>query len=504
MLPPTVTVALEGYSGASDASVVASEENFTSDLIARGLVLEYNGVRSVHINFEACSAIFNFRKAAKAAGTTVDYISMSCTHNHHAPGSLSRSATTAIENAIEDAVNRLVPVKVGMDTYGTQFGCSRSPSYSLDLESPYDNTVTVIRFDNAENNEPLGLIYNVPIHNTAFGNSYPDNWKYLNCEFTGYASRYLEALHAENENFAAMHINGFFGNSGPYFADKESQQYVAYELEELKKYGEAFGAEIFACYDAICGETVTGVSFASHNENIIIQRAELTEDIIRYHGAGTSSSLSLRTMSIGDVAYIGVDCEPFSTYGARLRAEGPFEYLLPAACVGGWNGYIGLQETYHTGRREVELTALKTPFDETVEEQFYPAALNILCQLKGVSYVRTPSILESSAESDGERIYTFVFENEIAPDKLVLSFGESSRLNCAENFSLEAFDRDENSIYTATVQDNSVNHLGFSMQEGAIAKAVLTVSSTYRSETPRDIEVSLHAMNYEPMESQDE
>lgn len=58
-------------------------------------------------------------------------------------------------------------------------------------------------------------------------------------------------------------------------------------------------------------------------------------------------------------------------------------------------------------------------------------------------------------------------------------------------------DKNNNITETMEVSDISVNHLGFSVEDVKAAKAVLTVSSTYLSETPADIEVSLHGRHYE-------
>lgn len=496
-ITPTDSFSTAGYSG-SDIPMAnfVTPENFTSDLKARVLILEYDGVRTTHVNFEMLTSP-GIPFLSEAAGTDRKYLTTSNTHNHQAMENLNKTQQAALEEAVKNAAERLVPVNIGVDTYGTQYGMSRSPSYSLDLDSPYDNTVTVIRFDNAQTGEPLGLIYNVPIHNTALGRYTPENWKYLNCEFTGYASRYLEEKYADYEDFTAMHINGFYGNSGPYFADREEglSRYATETVEELKEYGNRFGAEIDTCYEKIDSEPAVDFPIHVYKENIEVPRAE---DIQKrnFFGGGDATLTTCQTMSFGNIAYFGVNGEVFSTIGAHLRAEAPFEYLLPAGCVNGWFGYLPLYETFHNGKKEVETEYYKSPFDDKAEAIFYDHAIDVLCNLKGVTYERTLSSITSAEEKEGKRIYTFEFGEEISPDKLVLSFGQESRLDCAECFVLEVYDQAGNKTFSVEEDNNSVNWLGYLTENVKAAKAVLTVTSTYRSESPKDINVTLHAMNY--------
>lgn len=500
-ITPQGGVYLEGYGGRDETCFADKPDDFTTDLIARILMLEVGGKKSIYINLEMVltgfgvntSALFQL-DLAFAALTTTDGIFLSNTHNHQAMPALDYYQERDIKKAVEKLAEELVPVKVGVDSYGTKYGISRSPQYNMDIDSPYDNTMTVVRFDNAETGEPLGLIYSAPIHNTALGVCSMDNWQKLNCELSGYASRYIESQYADVENFTAMHINGFYGNSGPYFEDKNS--FFTMTTEELKGYGEGLGKEVLDFYKTVVAEPATDYVIAHNSKDDVLNRGELNADIIKYWGDSTTSPLKIYTSSFGDIAYIGVNYEPFSTIGARLRAESPYEYLIPAGNVGGWSGYIPLKETFHNGRVEVETLPGKTPFDDTVEEQFYNKSLDMLCELKGVSYVRSLSNKTASEEKDGKRVYTFEFAEEITPDKLVLSFGQSTRKNCAENFVLEIFDKDGNKTESIEMSKNSVNYLGFMMENVKAAKAVLTVSSTYRSESPIDIEVALHAMNY--------
>lgn len=501
-ITPTEDVYLEGYGGRTEEYCANYPEDFLSDIMARIIVLEAGGEMTLHINLEMCVTDFGNQTSelyqfdlAKATGIPAKNIFLSNTHTHQSTIKLDKKAENAIEDACKDAVNNLVEVTVGIESYGTKYGISRSPAYSMDWRTPYDNSLMIIRFDDKATGEEVGMIYSIPIHNTAFSVAEGKNVDKLTCEFTGYASRYIEKQNADIENFTAMHINGFYGNSGPYFEDTNT--YYAKTIEELKRRGEEFGAEIYNCYKEIVGAPADDYTIKSLIKHETMDRAaNQTQAHINQWGTGETMPLEICAASFGEVAFVGVNYEPFSTIGAHLRAESPYEYLLPAANVGGWRGYIGLYETYHTKVEQVEVQPFKSPFDDRAEMQFYNYVLNALCEMKGVTYTRSIAAQTVAEQKDGNKVYTFEFAEEVAPDKIVVSFAQDSRLNCAEDFVLEIFDKDGNKTNTIEVSGNATNYLGFSMENVKAAKAVFTVSATYKSKTPQDIEVSLHAMNY--------
>lgn len=509
-ITPDSDVYLTGYVAIGDenpGNLANYPGDFLTDIMARILILEVNGERILQLNTETTYIGFGVttsegfqQKLATAAGVDAENIFLSNTHNHQSSPWLDEAQESAIITAAEQAARNLVPVKLGVDTYGTEYGISRSPVYAQNFEVPYDNTVTILRFDDAESGVPIGMVYCAAIHNTAFGVCSTDNWDLLNCEFTGFASRYLEEQFAENADFTAMHITGFIGNAGPYFP--EVNRWYSLSIKELKRFGESFGEEILDYFNTIVCEEAGDMEVKVNREIHTLRKADpLTEGIKEKWGESENAEVMLNTFSVGDIAFMEINAEPFATIGAHLRAEAPFEYLIASSYINTITrvGYIPLKETY-LNAEEAEIQSVKTPFDKTGEEQFLKSALDTLCALKGVTYERTLTTRTSAEEADSKRIYTFEFAEEIAPDKLVLSFDQSSRMNCAKNFVLEVFDKEGNKTRTIEVRDNSVNYLGFSVEGVKAAKVILTVSSTYRSGRAADISVSLHAMNYTPIE----
>lgn len=501
-ITPTTDVFLEGYGGRDETCLAINPTGFTSEMMARILILNDGKETTVYLNLEMVITGFGYNISvtlrgdiAEACNTTIDNILLSNTHDHQAMWTLDAEQELKIFTAIKEAYAELVEVNIGVDTYGTKFGTSRSPAYGVDEEGVYDNTMTVVRFDNAETGEEMGLIYSAPIHNTALGVNCVANWKLLSCELCGYASRYIEEKYSRSSDFTAMFIDGFYGNSGPYFEFKEAgTRHYAMTPEELKGYGERLGDEILDCYEKVAVQQTSDWKISVKGDFKTLKRAPLTEDLKKYWGESDVFPLIISSASFGEVAFMGVNYEPFSIIGAKLRSESPYEYLIPAGNVGGWNGYIPIKETFNNGRFEHECQPWKTALTENSAEEFRELLLDSLCKMKGVTLERVMPKQSDKCEKDGKWVYTFEFAKEIAPDKIAISFGQRSRMECGAEFKVECFaDNGENSKII-DVKGNAVNCVGFTMKKEKVAKVKVTVERSYRSEVPIDSPVTLHAV----------
>ena len=521
-ITPTHDVYTDGYS----PSLAKYPENFNSDLMARILVIEDDSTRAVHLNLEIVYAGFGFNLTEKfrddiaaACDTTPDQIIVSNTHNHQAMPTLDADQENKIINTAREMCKHLAPVAIGADIIGTKYGTSRSPNYNIDPDGPYDNAMTVIRFDNADTNEPMGLIYSVPIHNTMYGNG-PGNkehWDQFTCEFTGYTSRYIErAKKSDNENFTAMHINGFYGNSGPLYNDL----YYATTIPELKTAGEALGAEVLGCYENIVSEMSSGSVYSGYSEDRMLRTNPVDRRFVEHfrHAEAfppkfvpsanddfpvkivtsvyDAFPVKIVTSVFGECIFVGVNYEAFSITGAHLKAESPYRYVLPAANVNGWWGYIPTKEVFNNGRFEKECQPWKTGFTEDTEALFYSYLIDTVCQERGVSLSRTPSTPSQPVSEDGCVVYSFDFSEEITPDKLVVSFGQKARSDCASRFSLELYDNKGSFVHKETVSDNSVNYLGFFLENVSFSQAKVIVEEVYGGGDINRLPISVHGVHF--------
>lgn len=494
-ITPKNAVYLEGYEG-KDQWSLSTPDKFTSDLLARILLIQKDEDCLVFLNLEYAVSDANHQynsisstcmeRIAQICSTEQENILLSNTHTHQANLVLEEGSEANILRAVEQAYQNLAPATIGTGVVNTQYGISRSHNYSMDPNRPYDSRMTVVRFDNAETGDPIGLVYSVPMHNTMLGNAPASRSKHnlLNCEFTGYASRALEKqLGTKNSPFVAMHINGFYGNAGPYAQGK----YYADSVKELEEFGKEFAKEIAAAYKNIKTYAVTGEIKATYIKDAIPTNKEDRSFAATFKNLD-EMPMYMSVGAFGDIAFIGVNFEPFSIIGARLKAEAPYATVLPAANVHGWRGYIPTKETFESHKMvaEAECSPGKTPFDASAEEVFYEKALNALCNLAGVSLTRVPFQREQS--QDGTGVIAFSLENAQIMDRLVISFGQQARTDCASEFEVFVFDEAGDLCKSESFTNNSVNYIGIDLEGKTVATVTIVATERYGGGSVQELE----------------
>lgn len=476
-ITPEEDVYLEGYEPHGELSLARCPGDFTSDLKARILLLDNGQSRLLLVNLEllfaddhqyaTVSADF-VRQAAELCQTRPEHVLFSNTHTHHAPRRLSKAAEARILQAVAAAYSRLAPAVLRVGRGHTAYGVSRSRDYGIDVTRAYDDELTVLRVDSAKG-QPLGLLFNVPIHNTLYGHG-PDlrkNRHLLNCEFTGYACRHLEAT--LGQDFVAMHMNGFYGNSGPICKGR----FYAESLEELRQAGGDLGEEVRAVWQQSQTPVEAGPVCAALCCDSLPTRQD-NRAFAPCFGDFDREPVRIHAGAFGDLATVSVNYEPFSILGARLKAEAPFPVILPAAGMG-WRGYIPTKETWlaHRQQKEVECEPIKTPLTPDAEEAFYSLLLQTVCDLKQVTPRRIPAIREGCVTEGEEAVYSFRFEPPVRADKLVLDFGQSARTDCAADFTLTA------GSCCQRAENFSSGYWGMFLHGGEVEQVQLRVRSRY-------------------------
>ena len=491
-ITPNKDVYLDGYEAHDEWSLAKYPDNFTTDLNARILIVDNGEDRLVFVNLEMVfsgsgygynnMSEYTLDVIANICETNRENVLLSNTHSHQANQFLGDAEEENIVKAVREAYARLAPARIGTTTVNTEFGMSRGGDYTVAKYEPYDSLMSVVRFDNAETGEPIGLIYSVPMHNTMFGNG-PDlkeKHNLLNCEFTGYTSRAIEKkMASENPNFTAMHINGFYGNTTGYANGK----YYAENEQQMQKNGEAFAEEILKGFNSIKTETVIGKIDADTVFDAVPTH-KTNQDFRLQFGNYDEMPLTIKLGAFGDIAFVGVNYEPFSIIGARLKAEAPYRTLIPAGNVNGWNGYIPTKEVVkksEQGFYQAECGSNKSPFDADGEEAFYGKVLTALCDHAGVTLQRVPMQSEEVRDENNAAVYTYTLDEAKALDKLVISFGQESRKDCAQYFELKVYDAAGEVAYSQIFDGNSVNYLGVFLDGKEVSSATLSIYSCYGS-----------------------
>ncbi len=490
-ITPDRDVYLQGYEPESPKSMANYPQDFTSDLNARILVVDNGEDRLVFLHLEIISSSAEYGDhnlsveavdaIAKICGTKRENVLLSNSHSHQSYMHLSLREEQQIVEAVKEACDRLVPAKIGISEVCTQFGISRGSDYSIDKTAPYDSLMNVIRFDDATTGAPIGLVYAVPMHNTMFGNGTEMNHDKLSCEFTGYASRAVEeAMAPENPNFTAMHINGFYGNAGPYIDGR----WRAGTVEKLQENGTAFGMEILEAFRNTQTEAATGDIRTGFVEGTLPANAT-NKNYASMFGDLDEMPLVITLGAFGDIAYVGVNYEPYSIIGARLKAESPYRALIPAAIVNGWKGYLPTKEAvavHEGGAYQAECGPDKSPFDGAAEEPFYAQVLDAVCDMAQVDLKRVPATADGVKTQQDSAVYTFTMTEQTQLDKLVISFGQEYRTDCAMDFTVQVLNGNGKEIWSKSYTGNTVNYRGEFLDGAEAATVVLTVSTRFGSD----------------------
>lgn len=90
-----------------------------------------------------------------------------------------------------------------------------------------------------------------------------------------------------------------------------------------------------------------------------------------------SYGVRISAVAIGNVALVGLPCEPFTTLGLALKQAPGWDLVLPCCLTNGHWGYVGLEENYKEGAYETRGSRLKSGCGERMIE----AGLRLLEQI---------------------------------------------------------------------------------------------------------------------------
>lgn len=481
LLTPQKDTYLGGYVDQDgDINLCRVPDDVLGDVYARALVLDDGKTRVCFLDVDA--AILNEgeiypegmrQRLAKGAGVDAQHFYLFTTHNHQSFKYLSEREIGLLERAVAGAVENLKPCTYGLAEYTSDIGVNRRPRYVVAEHLPYDNRLLILKLAAADTGEPIAVIFNYPVHNTAFGTARPDNWHYMTSELTGFAALKTEEFYMKRGvPLTAFHFNGFYGAAGPNFDGHFTAEHAV-----IKSRGEAFGKEI----------AELALSIKADNQGEITAQSLSEEYVLREECGGGKGVVTYYGVRLGELAIFGADCEPFADLGAKVRAYSPFDKTLLLANINGFSGYIPTEKTFLSPLNEAETQVNKTPYTRKAEEQFLAGSLKLLCNLKGLSGVRVTSAERLGRfECDGGVRHSFAVPEMPRICKVVVDFGEESRFDCAQDFDIViSGNAGEREI---AVRGNSVNIIGVPVGEGDVTAVDVIVKKSYREKKDiRDI-----------------
>lgn len=489
-LTPVRDAFLGGYADKdNEINLCNVPRDVLGDVFVRVLLMESGEKRVLFVLVDGCVLIEGDnipagtrQNFADLAGTTPDCVFIINTHNHQSLKYFGDPEIKIIRRTVEKALENKTECRMESHTVTSDIGINRRPKYGVALDLPYDNRMILLRFCRVADGKPIGLVYNYPMHNTSLGNGHIENWHYMSSELTGFASLQLDDLFnrgnigesgnigeignigenakEDKDEFVSFHFNGFYGASGPHFGSSPTAPHPV-----IRENGETLGRWIASQAEEAKMKRVDSCIIKTGSDS---RKFEINQ----VYGENATEEIRFYGMALGTVAFLGVDCEPFSEIGARIRACSPFDTTILLANMNGFSGYIPTYAAFHSGEDERECALNKTPYIDQTEELFVWAAISFLMRLAGKSIFDHQSFRKVEFFANDETsYYRFKLDNQMECNRLVINFGEKSPKECS--FSVSGWDEKCGRTIFTTVQKTSLSAIGLSFPECLVKEVVV-------------------------------
>lgn len=457
-LTPTRDVYLGGYIDVDgDQNLCRYRSDILSDVYVTAVVFAQGENRVVLVCIDNCLNIDGqttaqglFQEIADTAGTSLSNVFVTNTHNHQSFKYIQQPEAEIILDTVKAAAEDLLPVEMEWKQLHSDVGVNRRPKYVVAPHLPYDNSLNVLRLRRQERKDLL--ILNYQMHNTALSVGRMENAHLMCGELMGAAAEQLEMELDCTVYFA----NGFYGAAGPNIGGSSSADYPQI-VETGRLLGRTVAANLEPMQELTLGELRT-------------YRVQHTLPVNKVYGPQAQEQLDIRVMSLGTLAFLGVDCEPFSEIGAWLKAFSPFPHTILLGNTNGFTGYIPTDEAFDAGSEERECRLNKTPYTKGINQLFRSRCLAALCNAAGAEVVTAFSLPLTHI---GDGIYQAEASGYYV-NRLVLDFGFLSRDNCPADFVFSSGN------VMQSVCGNSVNFYPICIQAQPVKHIRVKVTKTYQ------------------------
>jgi hypothetical protein len=359
---------------------------------------------------------------ARAAKLPQEAIVIACTHTHSGPNTLPLRGIPDVAEEYYDyleerlkqaglaALRRLRPARLQVGAGKSDVGANRrAPAQNtIQLrENPsgtYDDTLLVLRFVDADFQDPLGLVAIYGCHLTALGASN----MLISAEWAGLAMRSLEQEFAH----PCVFLNGAFGNVNPRGRDEtwqRTEQIAAQFAADCKRALAAATPEPELPLCLVRRTVQLPLAPLAAEEEIhrmlaeanAVLEASPADEISRRLAAvrrayaqavqerrisctwEESRPAELVGLRIGSVALLGMPGEVFAEYAIWLRQGSPFRHTMVLGNVGYELGYLPTAAAFAEGGYEPNsyIFFCEQGFSPAIEGVLLEAGRSILAEL---------------------------------------------------------------------------------------------------------------------------
>jgi neutral ceramidase len=367
------------------------------DIFVRALALSDGNEKVIFITAEL-GTYFNAediqRRIESETGVPFSNILISATHTHEVPEGkvdpdIDESGTTRIYTdrekqimkchdsynkfledqsvkAAEEALSSMVPVKIGYGEGTSYINCNRDEFLlngvavqGLNPAGPSDKTLSVLEIRTL-NDRKLALLINYAVHNNFCmrQKNIDGNTMKTYGDISEEVCSYLERRYAD-DGLIAIWTNGAAGNQNPYIM-AELHHYLPdgrmdkadYELREkmwdvCRYLGERQGQDVVRVLRTINNFSDTshitsqwkkyqlpGTKVLGFTREMLIDANLIDASKIHNEPSGKTYPLGLMLITIGDLAYYGINGEVMCETGLRLKAASPFKHTILITYMG--------------------------------------------------------------------------------------------------------------------------------------------------------------------------
>lgn len=355
-ITPDAPLALMGYLEPENRI----SEGVHDHLYARAIALGAGTKRLVFVSCDLASLMFGsyfLRLITDRWHLQPDEIFLCATHTHSAP-QLTLNAdyphpnnlpyTRTLERRLVEVIGRalrdMAPVRLSVGRGRSQVGVSRRKPVEGRVEmapnpaGPADDEVLVLRLSRRPGEPPRAILFDYASHARSLRGAN----RLVSGDIFGIAEQRIEQS-GSGETVAAA----FAGASG--------------DIDPVN---------VVDTFEAPAGETPPTVRLAALLAEEVVRAAAAATDLPTHANIRTASArvqlppkvagqekfVEVNVAAVGDIAFVGLDCEASVEIGLAIKKASPFKTTFVMTNCNGWSGYLPTARQHEEGGYEVART----------------------------------------------------------------------------------------------------------------------------------------------------
>jgi neutral ceramidase len=299
-----------------------------------------------------------------------------------------------IAGAVRLAAERRVPARIGSGRGTGTIAVNRRQVVGAGQtilgehpEGPIDRAVELLRIESMDG-APCAIVVNYACHPVILG---PESLQ-VSADWVGYARAMVE----DASGCPMLFIQGACGDINPLGG-------VQSDYRNCERLGATLANEILDVWDATRADAddvrVAAVGQTLHLGTAPVEHSTLPPTSPRIDDARLDAEFpwasegdaggvhaAIQGIAVGDIALLGLACEPFAQTGLEIKRRSPYAHTLVAGYANGCVGYVCPADAFEHGGYEVQTAhrfyRLPEPFEPRAEHQLAGAAVDVLHQMR--------------------------------------------------------------------------------------------------------------------------